>query len=95
MPDTDVSIALACRGCWRILEPKQASLTLAFPLRWRVVDAGVEKGAKMGFSNAGVSIALACGVRRHVKDTGVEKGARIGFYCAGASIALAYAGRWR
>jgi hypothetical protein len=36
-----------------------ASRTLAFPSRWRVRNAGVENGARMGYLDAGVSIALA------------------------------------
>jgi hypothetical protein len=31
-----------------------ASRTLALPLRWSARDAGVEKGAKRGYPNAGV-----------------------------------------
>jgi len=59
-------------------------------LRQRIRDAGVEKGARMGYPDAGVSIALACEGRWRVRDAGVEKGARTGFPDAGVSIALAY-----
>jgi hypothetical protein len=35
-------------------KPERASLTLAFPSRWRVRNAGVENGARMGYLDAGV-----------------------------------------
>jgi hypothetical protein len=33
---------------------------MVFPWCWSVEDAGVEKEARTGFLDAGVSIALAC-----------------------------------
>ena len=53
-------------------------------MRWRVRDAGVGKGARIGCLDAGVFIALACQGRWRARDAGVGltlalgKGARIG-----------------
>ena len=70
-------------------EPERASLTLAFLLRWRVRDAGVGKGAKTGFLDAGVSIALACEGRWRRPDAGVGKGSQNWIPDADVSIVAA------
>ncbi len=56
----DLNLSLALRG-----QPKQASLTLACEGRWRMLDAGVEEGARIGFYCADVfwTLALRKGTR--------------------------------
>jgi hypothetical protein len=54
-----------------------------------VRDAGVGKGARMGYPDAGVFITLAFPLRRRGPIAGVRKGARMGHLDAGVFIALA------
>jgi hypothetical protein len=70
---------------------KTGSLTLTLRLRWRLIDAGVEKGAKTG------SVTLAHPLRWRLTAAGVEKGAKtssvtLAHHCDGVSQALALEG---
>ena len=58
------SIAMALDGRWRW---EGGSLTLTLRLRWRLIDAGVEKGAKTG------SVTLALPLRWRVTGAGVGR----------------------
>jgi hypothetical protein len=57
---SSLSRQIDCHGTKAGTEPARIdSIAPAFPLRWRVRDAGVRKGARIGRPDAGVRIALA------------------------------------
>jgi len=63
LPDAGASISLALEMALG-MEQDAASPTPAHPLRWRLRNAGVEKGAEIDFPDVGASVSLALDERQ-------------------------------